>query len=98
MPDIPISIASGEYDRIRAIRDGIVKVEGCAVTYHVVEPNQLFVRNLKAQEFDVSEMSFSAYIALRDQGKAHYTPIPAFLSPAFRHSPTFVPTNRPIPS
>src|SRR5260370_7624752 len=98
MPDIPISIASGEYDRIRAIRDGIVKVEGCAVTYHVVEPNQLFVRNLKPQEFDVSEMSFSTYIALRDQGKAHYTAIPVFLSRAFRHSAIFVRTDRGIAS
>jgi 4,5-dihydroxyphthalate decarboxylase len=98
MPDIPITVASGEYDRIRAIRDGLVKVEGCAVTYHVVEPNQLFARNLKAQEFDVSEMSFSTYIALRDQGKAHYTAIPVFLSRAFRHSAIFVRTDRGIAS
>ena len=98
MSDVPISIASGEYDRIRAIRDGLVKVEGCAVTYHVVEPNQLFVRNLKNQEFDVSEMSFSTYISLRDQGKAHYTAIPVFLSRAFRHSAIFVRTDRGIAS
>jgi 4,5-dihydroxyphthalate decarboxylase len=98
MPDVPITIASGEYDRIRPIRDGVVKVEGCAVTYHVVEPNQLFVRNLKNQEFDVSEMSFSTYITLRDQGKAHYTAIPVFLSRAFRHSAIFVRTDRGIES
>jgi 4,5-dihydroxyphthalate decarboxylase len=98
MPDIPITVASGEYDRIRAIRDGTVKVEGCAVTYHVVEPNQLFVRNLKHQEFDVSEMSFSTYITLRDQGIAHYTAIPVFLSRAFRHSAIFVRTDRGIAS
>jgi 4,5-dihydroxyphthalate decarboxylase len=98
MPDIAISMASGEYDRIRAIRDGRVKVEGCAVTYQVVEPNQLFVRNLKNQEFDVSEMSFSTYIALRDQGRAHYTAIPVFLSRAFRHSAIFVRTGGGIAS
>ena len=98
MSDVPISIASGEYDRIRAVRDGLVKVEGCAVTYHVVEPNQLFVRNLNNQEFDVSEMSFSTYIVLRDQGKAHYTAIPVFLSRAFRHSAIFVRTDRGIAS
>jgi len=98
MPDIAISVASGEYDRIRAIRDGVVKVDGCTVTYHVVEPNQLFVRNLKNQEFDVSEMSFSTYITLRDQGKAHYTAIPVFLSRAFRHSAIFVRTDRGIAS
>jgi 4,5-dihydroxyphthalate decarboxylase len=98
MPDIPITVASGEYDRTRALGDGTVKVEGCAVTYHVVEPNQLFVRNLKAQEFDVSEMSFSTYIALRDQGKAHYTAIPVFLSRAFRHSAIFVRADSAIAS
>ena len=98
MPDVAISIASGGYDRIRAIRDGTVKVEGCTVTYHVVEPNQLFVRNLKNQEFDVSEMSFSTYIALRDQGRAHYTAIPVFLSRAFRHSAIFVRSGRGIAS
>jgi 4,5-dihydroxyphthalate decarboxylase len=98
MPDIAITVASGEYDRIRAIRDGAVKVEGCAVTYHVVEPNQLFVRNLKHQEFDVSEMSFSTYITVRDQGRAHYTAIPVFLSRAFRHSAIFVRTDRGIAS
>ena len=100
MPDIPIpiSVASGEYDRIRAIRDGIVKVAGCAVTYHIVEPNQLFVRNLRTQEFDVAEMSFSTYITLRDQDKAQYTAIPVFLSRAFRHSAIFVRTDRGIAS
>ena len=98
MSDVPISIASGAYDRIRAIRDGVVKVAGCAITYHVVEPNQLFVRNLKSQEFDVSEMSFSTYIMLRDQGMAHYTAIPVFLSRAFRHSAIFVRTDRRIAS
>ncbi len=98
MSDIAITVASGEYDRIRALRDGTVKVEGCAVTYHVVEPNQLFVRNLRSQDFDVSEMSFSTYIALRDQGKAHYTAIPVFLSRAFRHSAIFVRTDRGIAS
>lgn len=98
MPDIAITMASGAYDRIRAIRDGTVKIEGCAVTYHVVEPNQLFVRNLKNQEFDVSEMSFSTYIALRDQGRSHYTAIPVFLSRAFRHSAIFVRAGRGIES
>jgi 4,5-dihydroxyphthalate decarboxylase len=56
------------------------------------------VRNLKNQEFDVSEMSFSTYIALRAEGKAHYTAIPVFLSRAFRHSAIFVRPDRGIAS
>ena len=90
MSDIAISVASGNYDRIRGLKDGTVPVAGCAIDYHLVEPNQLFVRNLKRQEFDASEMSFSTYITLREQGRAHYTAIPVFLSRAFRHSAIFV--------
>src|SRR5215469_11437446 len=57
MPDVPITVASGDYDRTRALRDGTVPIAGCAVTYSNVEANTLFIRNLKSQEFDVSEMS-----------------------------------------
>ena len=32
MVEVPITIACGNYDRTAAIRDGRVKVDGCAVT------------------------------------------------------------------
>ncbi|MEA3023221.1 MAG: 4,5-dihydroxyphthalate decarboxylase [Alphaproteobacteria bacterium] len=93
-PDIPITVASGDYDRVRALRDGTVPIAGCAVAYSAVEANALFIRNLKNQEFDVSEMSFSTYITLKDRGAHHYTAVPVFLSRAFRHSAIFVRTDR----
>jgi 4,5-dihydroxyphthalate decarboxylase len=96
MTDIPITIASGDYDRTRALKDGRVRIAGCEVTYSNVEPNQLFKRILRAPEFDVSEMSFSTYIVQREQGKGAYTAIPVFLSRAFRHSAIFVRTDRGI--
>src|SRR6202035_5265528 len=49
MPDVPITVASGDYDRVRALRDGTVRIAGCAVTYSTVEANALFIRNLKDQ-------------------------------------------------
>ena len=54
MPDVPITVASGDYDRTRALHEGTVGIAGCAVTYSTVEANALFIRNLKSQEFDVS--------------------------------------------
>jgi hypothetical protein len=48
MTDIPITIASGDYDRVRGLKDGRVRVDGFAVTYSIVEPNELFKRNLRA--------------------------------------------------
>ena len=62
MVEIPITIACGNYDRTSAIRDGRVKVEGCAVTYLPMYPEEIFHRAFKFQEFDVSEISFSSYI------------------------------------
>ncbi len=94
MPDVPITVASGDYDRVRALREGTVPIAGCAVTYSTVEANALFIRNLKSQEFDVSEMSFSTYITLKSRDAHHYTAVPVFLSRAFRHSAIFVRTDR----
>jgi len=94
MPDVPITVASGDYDRTRALREGTVGIAGCAVTYSTVEANALFIRNLKNQEFDVSEMSFSTYITLKARDAHHYTAVPVFLSRAFRHSAIFVRTDR----
>ena len=62
MVEVPITIACGNYDRTRAIRDGRVKVDGCAVTYLPLYPEEIFHRAFKFQEFDVSELSFSSYL------------------------------------
>ena len=88
--DIPITIACGSYDRTNAIRDGRVKVEGCAVTYLPLYPEEIFHRAFHNQEFDVAEISFSSYIRTVADGSAHYIGIPAFVSRIFRHSGIYV--------
>jgi 4,5-dihydroxyphthalate decarboxylase len=90
MTDVPITIACGNYDRTRAIRDGTVKVEGCAVTYLPMYPEEIFHRAFKFQEFDVSEISFSSYIRTVAVGTSAYIGIPAFVSRIFRHSGIYV--------
>src|SRR3989449_6625804 len=42
MVEVPITIACGNYDRTRAIKDGRVKVDGCAVTYLGLYPEEIF--------------------------------------------------------
>jgi len=90
MVDVPITIACGNYDRTEAIRDGRVKVEGCAVTYLPLYPEEIFHRLFKFQEFDVSEMSFSSYIRTVAARTSAYIGIPAFVSRIFRHSGIYV--------
>jgi 4,5-dihydroxyphthalate decarboxylase len=90
MPEVPITIACGNYDRVQAIKDGRVKVEGCAVTFLPLYPEEIFHRVFKFQEFDVSEISFSSYIRTVAAGTSAYIGIPAFVSRIFRHSGIYI--------
>lgn len=96
LTQIPLTIACGDYDRTRAIKDGRVAVEGCAVTYFPMEPEEAFYRAFKHHEFDVSELSFSSYLRTIDSGDAAYVAIPAFVSRLFRHSAIYIRTDRGI--
>ncbi|MGP0090176.1 MAG: ABC transporter substrate-binding protein [Xanthobacteraceae bacterium] len=96
MVEVPITIACGRYDRTSAILDGRVKVEGCAVTYLPLYPEEIFFRLFRYQEFDVSEMSFSSYIRTVADGTSPYVGIPAFVSRIFRHSGIYVRTDAGI--
>jgi 4,5-dihydroxyphthalate decarboxylase len=95
---IPITIACGDYDRTRAIKDGRVPVEGCAVNYIGLEPEEIFHRAFKHDEFDICELSFSSYVRSVDSGNPTYIGIPAFVSRVFRHSGIYVRTDRGIKS
>ncbi len=96
MVDVPITIACGNYDRTRAIRDGTVPVEGCAVTFLPLYPEEIFHRVFKFQEFDVAEISFSSYIRTVAAGTADYVGLPAFVSRIFRHSGIYIRANAGI--
>ena len=93
---IPITLACGDYDRTRAIKDGRVTVEGCDVTYLPMEPEEVFHRAFKHQEFDVCELSFSSYMRTMDAGTSPYVGVPAFVSRLFRHAAVYIRTDRGI--
>jgi 4,5-dihydroxyphthalate decarboxylase len=93
---IPITLACGDYDRTRAIKDGRVTVEGCDINYLPMEPEEVFHRAFKHQEFDACELSFSSYLRTLDAGTSPYVGIPAFVSRLFRHSAVYIRTDRGI--
>src|SRR5260370_9858187 len=86
MVEVPITIACGNYDRTRAIRDGRVQVEGCAVTYLPLYPEEIFFRAFRYAEFDVSELSFSSYIRTVAPVAPASIRRPALVCPLRRHS------------
>lgn len=94
--DIPLTIAVGDTDRVQAIKDGRVKVEGCDVTFIPMEPEEVFFRAFRYAEFDCCELSFSSHMRVTSQGRNEYVGIPAFVSRVFRHSGFYIRTDRGI--
>lgn len=99
MAKLPITLACGDYDRVHAIRDGRVIIEGCEVNFLTLEPEELFFRAYHNHEFDVCELSLSSYIlSLSRNSEFPYIAIPVFISRTFRHSAIYIRTDRGIKS
>lgn len=90
MSKLPITVACAPYDRVQAIRDGRVQVEGCDVNFLTVGPEELFYRAFTNTEFDVCELSMSSYLISLSRKTNAYTAVPVFLSRVFRHSAIYV--------
>ncbi|TCR70437.1 ABC transporter substrate-binding protein [Bosea sp. BK604] len=87
---LPITIATGSYDRVQAIIDGTVPVQGCAVSYFPLDIEEVTYRTFEHAEFDVAEVSFSNYMVARSRGALNYIAIPVFTSRMFRHSAIYI--------
>jgi 4,5-dihydroxyphthalate decarboxylase len=85
-----LKAAFWNYDRILALIDGRVRIDGTDLRTELLRPEETFARAFGAAEFDVSELSFSNSVTNLSLGKLAYTLIPVFLSRAFRHSALFV--------
>lgn len=94
MPDL--TLACGNYDRTRAIIDGRVRIEGCEINYIRLEPEEVFFRAARYEEFDIAELSFHSYIMQTSRNESQYIGIPAFVSRCFRHSMIYIRTDRGI--
>jgi len=90
MPKLKLTIACGDYDRIRALSDGTVQPEGIELNYIPIRPAETFWRMLNNEEFDASEMSLSSYSILRSQGDTRFIALPVFPSRIFRQSCVYV--------
>lgn len=96
MKRLSIAVACKDYDRVRALFDGRVRIEGCDPIFLPMGPEELFFRAFGQAEFDVCELSLSSYLMTVARGTAAYLAIPVFLSRMFRHSSIYVRTDRGI--
>ena len=89
MAKLAITLACGAYDRTRALIDGRVRVAGVELRYLDLEPEEIFFRMVRYDEFDVAEMSLSTYL-LTYLADGPFIAIPVFPSRMFRHSSVYI--------
>ena len=86
MSRLPLSIAVGDYDRVRPLADGEVRIDGVDPVFLLLEPEEIFFRAFRHQEFDVCELSLSSFALRTSRGDNPYVGVPVFTSRAFRHT------------
>jgi len=94
--DIELTLACGDYEIVRALKEGTVKPDGIQLTMVTKQDSSTrHWRFLRNGEFDVAELSSSSYLIARDQG-FEINSLPVFLHRRFRHGFIFVNTNKGI--
>jgi 4,5-dihydroxyphthalate decarboxylase len=92
-----LTFACCRYDRMEAIREGAVPIEGIDLNCITLKSGrEVFDRMVGGQEFDVAELSASEFISLTDRGDCPFVALPVFPSRVFRHGYIFTNTRRGI--
>jgi 4,5-dihydroxyphthalate decarboxylase len=98
MKRIPLTMACGDYEIVRALREGIVQPDGIELTILTeMDSATRHWRFLRNKEFDMAEVSASSYLAATDRGWP-FKAIPVFLHRRFRHGFVFINTGKGIKS
>ena len=93
---IPLTMACGDYEIVRALKEGTVRPDGIDLTILTgMDSATRHWRFLRNQEFDMAETSASSYIVARDRGFP-FTALPVFLHRRFRHGFVFINTTKGI--
>jgi 4,5-dihydroxyphthalate decarboxylase len=93
---LPLTLACGDYEVVRALKEGAVTPEGIDLNLLTgMDSTTRHWRFLRNGEFDVAEVSCSSYFVARDQGMA-VDAIPVFLHRRFRHGFIFINTTKGI--
>ncbi len=93
---IELTLACGDYEIHRALKEGAVKPDGIELTVLTdMDSSTRHWRFLRNREFDVAECSCSSYIIARDQGLP-FQALPVFPHRRFRHGFVFINTSKGI--
>ena len=86
MANLQLSLAITSNPRTWPIIDGRVKPNGIDFAKTVLGPAEMFWRQLSFAEFDVSEMSMSELMMIRERADDRFVGIPVFTTRRFYHT------------
>ena len=93
---LTLSIALSDNERTRPITQGRIHAQGVRLIPTVVHPSEMFWRQLKYADFDVSEMSLSSLFIATARGDRRWVALPIYTSRMFFHTGILVRTDRGI--
>lgn len=91
-----LSVAIGNYDRMRPLVDGNVQIDGVEPVFMLHDPEEIFFRAFRHADFDITELSMSSYTVKTANNDCPYIGVPVFPSRAFRHTSVYIRTDRGI--
>ena len=87
---LKLSLAIASNPRSWPILDGTIQPDGIELVPTVLHPSEMFWRQLRFAEFDVSEMSFSSLMMARANGDERWVGLPIFTTRKFFHAQILV--------
>jgi 4,5-dihydroxyphthalate decarboxylase len=96
MAKLKLTCALSANPRTKGIAEGQFAGEGIELEVTTLHPSEMFFRQLKYAEFDVSEMSCSSLSIMTAQGPTQWVGIPVFTSRQFFHTNLLIRTDRGI--
>src|SRR6478736_6020039 len=94
MSKLQLSVAVGNYDRVRPLIDGAVQIDGVDPVFMNLPPEEIFFRAFRNVDFDICELSMSSFTVKTAERNCPYVGVPAFVSRAFRHNSIYVRRDR----
>jgi 4,5-dihydroxyphthalate decarboxylase len=88
--ELELSIALSDNERTRPLIEGRVAAQGIRLIPTMVHSSEMFWRQLRFSEFDVSEMSMSSLIISVARGDTRWIGIPVFTMRKFFHTSIIV--------
>jgi 4,5-dihydroxyphthalate decarboxylase len=95
---LQLSLALSDNPNTRPLLDGRVEAEGIRLVPTAVHPSEMFWRQLKFAEFDVSEMSMSSLLIATSHAPTQWVALPVFTTREFFHTRMLVRTDAGINS